>query len=659
MGLTIVVHFENRQGLENPHLWWWRDEDEPRVVAAAGHDDYGPIFEIEPSGDVVFRFTFANGAGSDAGREDERYLRDMESRLLAGNLQRPEVWCPSESPWVYLVRPKEVEAESAEEFLRPLPFLDEVYYPVTGGLTGQGANVLADGRVQFGLFHPTAARVYLVGTFNRWTEPEAANEQVIELKRYRGWNNEPNLWLTVQDSPMAGDEYKFLIYGGVPEGEGHFKLKITDPYARRLAGNAAMNNGVIVDPSRYRWRDRGWNIPPVKDLISYELNIPGFTDANIDVREDDRGMTLGTMQLIRDGYFNELGVNVLALMPVTENPKEMGPLTLGYDPIHFFAFERDLGAPDDLRALVDLAHQHGLAVILDKVFNHMASMTLLWQTHLNRPSDVVENHGGFFFSGDTPWGSRIGSEIDEVQNFLIDCCKYWMHEYHVDGFRFDATHTDFTDHGFVIRMIEELRAFRPGAIVVTENLPNQSDLCLDGEHGSSQWNMTFHHKMKAILRQGPYANHLHDDPTDLKPAFYFARDVWARHTHNVINYVWSHDEHSPMHAAKSNAALNNAESLDQIGRLGMLVTMVALGQPMIMMGQEWNQDRPRNVVYMEWLSDARSRAFFEWSSRLIHLRRRHEGLRLAGADPEAEGIVDANKLNAFLLAHFEREASAR
>ena len=143
-------------------------------------------------------------------------------------------------------------------------------------------------------------------------------------------------------------------------------------------------------------------------------------------------------------------------------PDAQGPNTLGYSTSLFFALERDFGTPDDLRALVQAAHRQGLAVVLDEVFNHTSNdVNPLYKMILEHPDDEADPaDGGLYFNGSTPWGNRIATEKEDVQNMLIDACKMYLTEYHVDGFRFDATNTEYMDHGFVLRLADELKKFQ-------------------------------------------------------------------------------------------------------------------------------------------------------------------------------------------------------
>jgi pullulanase/glycogen debranching enzyme len=268
------------------------------------------------------------------------------------------------------------------------------------------------------------------------------------------------------------------------------------------------------------------------------------------------------------------------------------------------------------------------------VFNHTSNdFNPLWDLILEQPDDAG---GGRYFNGATPWGNRVATEKADVQNLLIDACRMLVGEYHVDGFRLDATHTDYMDHGFLHRLAAELQTGKPEVLLVAENLPNQGDLNLEGWNGYGQWSELFHDKLKALLREGQFEGQ--SAGTDnLGDTFYFSRSRFAAHTNNVVNYCESHDEQSVPYELQFTPGLDNPAAKERKGRLGMFATLVALGQPMIYMGQEFNLERPRNVVAVDWPASLDQHGFYQWCRRLIRLRRRYPGLRLRGFDPAAAG----------------------
>jgi 1,4-alpha-glucan branching enzyme len=477
----------------------------------------------------------------------------------------------------------------------------------------------------------------VAGTFNDWQRPGHAGpepEAFVPLTLHRGYWGAPNTWLGVAEQASAGDEYKFFVEGGVGrDHKGRDQRFSIDPYARRLASDFRFNNPVVEDPTTFEWRDTGWRTPDVADLVLYELSVHGFTDADPDIPADTHGRFAGVSNRLEAGYFEHLGVNALSLMPLAEVPSAQGPSALGYDPSLYFTVERDFGTPDDLRTLVDTAHRHGVAVLVDLVFNHTSNdFNPLWGLVLQHPSQ--ETGGGLYFNGSTPWGNRVATERPDVQHMLIDACRCLLTEFHVDGFRFDATHRYYMDHGFLQRLAREVRADKPDTILIAENLPNEPDLNLEGWNGYAQWCELFHDKLKALLREGPFEGES-AGPERLGEAFYFSKTAFAAHTNNVVNYVESHDEHSITHELRHTLHLNHPAAKERKGRLGVFATIVALGQPMLYMGQEFNEDRPRNLVTVDWPDDLDSHGFFQWCRRLLRLRLRYPGLRLRGHDPAA------------------------
>jgi 1,4-alpha-glucan branching enzyme len=576
-----------------------------------------------------------------------------------------EVWCLPDRIEVYPVKPAEVrghvndfytkvEALIGEGIFLPetdVEYLREALPPPPGKKpklrkTMLGANRLKDGSVLFGLFHPLAAQVYLVGSFNDWQcpgHPEPDPELFIPLDLYRGYYDNPNIWL-VRYSPEGalgtGElEYNFFVIGGVPWGENGLPYRyVHDPFTRRYSEDYINNSSLVVDPFTYSWQCNDWKTPNLSDLVIYELNIYGFTEGDRDIPPAEQGKFAGIIRRIRNGYFQMLGINALELMPLSEAPSLQGPTTMGYDPCGFAAIERDFGTPDQFRELVDLAHLHGMAVLLDVVFNHTSnSFNPLW--------DLINsgNSGGLYFNGTTPWGNRIATEREEVQDYLIDVCKLLLVEYRVDGFRFDATHSSWMSHEFLHRLQYELResGFRPDCILIVENLPNEADLNRGGWNGFAQWCDPFHDKIKALTREGVYQEWIDDSVRHLGDVFYYCRNFYALHTNNVINYCESHDENSvPFEVGTDGFFLQTDAAQERKARLALFATMVALGQPMIYMGQEFGIYRERNRVQFEWPQDLTGHAFFQWTRGVVRLRRRLPGLRMAGSDFVGEGRLN-------------------
>jgi hypothetical protein len=203
MSFNITVHFDNSRGLHNPHLFRWNDGSSlTDDLEPAGTDAFGVFYNL----DVVrseFRFKFKAGPGLHGPWEDDSLNRFYSWLAIGpGRIEPAAIWCKGDKAFVYDVEPRAPESISAEAFIAGLPLNPKVFIPDTGGRSGLGATVLADGTVLFGLYHPNAVRVYVMGDFNDWQRPGVEHpdpSKFIELRLYRGYFNIPNLWLGVTD----------------------------------------------------------------------------------------------------------------------------------------------------------------------------------------------------------------------------------------------------------------------------------------------------------------------------------------------------------------------------------------------------------------------------------------------------------------------------
>lgn len=634
---SIRVHYDNGNGFLEPVMWVWVSDGATleREVSVSGQDDFGVFYDMKYNRSS-FNLLFKDGKGQDVRWEPADVNRVFHREM------GDEIWVRADRHNIYNVLPAEPVGDLKEYYEKIRHLLPEKnhYIPDTdvSGLgipSLLGANILTDGSILFGFFHPRAARVFLTGNINDWQCPGHAKprkKRFIEMDLYRGYYYLPNIWLA-RIEPLDKDmviEYKFYLQGGSTEMDKY----VVDPYTRVFSDDYKYRNAVVVNPREFSWTDQDWKTPDIKDLILYELNIYGFTDNDADIPDEIQGTFKGVTRRIKEGYFEKLGVNVLALMPTAEVPVKRG---LGYEPCTFMAVEKDFGTPDDFREMVNEAHKHRLAVIIDQVFNHTSNeFNPLWNL-----IDDGSGTGGFYFAGETMWGNKVATGKDEVDNMLIDSCKLFIKEYHIDGFRFDATHSYFLNHKLLLRIAHEIKdkGFKADTILIAENLPNERDINLDGYNGYAQWCNVFHDKVKALLREGEFEN-MPNDTSQLGSMFYFGKDSFAAHTNNVINYCESHDENSvQFEVATGGAHLQTPEIKERKARLGLFSTMVALGQPMIYMGQEFGIERERNRIKVPWnMAGEGTDRFYQWTCGLINLRKKYEELRISGYNPSDDGL---------------------
>lgn len=216
---------------------------------------------------------------------------------------------------------------------------------------------------------------------------------------------------------QPGDRYAFALDGN------HDKL-YPDPRSRSQP-EGVHGFSELTGPETFPWRDQNWQGVPKEDLIIYELHLGTFTEQ-------------GTFQSAIDRLpeLVELGITAIELLPVVESA---GRWNWGYDGVNLYAPHHQYGTPDDLRQLVNRCHEHGLAVILDVVYNHPGpegNYLAAFGPYLSK-----KHH--------TPWGPAYnfdGRNRSLSREWVLDNVIYWLSEFHFDGLRFDAIHFMFDEN---------------------------------------------------------------------------------------------------------------------------------------------------------------------------------------------------------------------
>ncbi len=270
-------------------------------------------------------------------------------------------------------------------------------------------------------------------------------------------------WFEVEAQCGAGARYRYILQDG---------MAVPDPASRAQDGDIH-GKSVVIDPSAYRWQHLDWKGRPWHEMVLYELH-PGLL-----------GGFAGVARALP--RLAELGVTAVELMPIAEFP---GARNWGYDGALPFAPECSYGSPDELRALVDDAHGHGLMIFLDVVYNHFGP-----------DGNYLPVYAPEFFRSDvsTPWGPAIDFRRHEVRRFFIENALYWLCEYRFDGLRFDAVHA-IAESEFLDEMAAEVRrTVEPGRHVhlVLENDDNTASH-LD-QYFDAQWNDDAHHALHVLL----------------------------------------------------------------------------------------------------------------------------------------------------------------
>jgi 1,4-alpha-glucan branching enzyme len=481
-------------------------------------------------------------------------------------------------------------------------------------VTGMGAIPHENG-VYFRVWAPNAAKVFVTGTFNKWSKKK--NELQHEANGYWGVNVE---------KATAGHAYKFIII--THDGK---TLERNDPYAKVLTNS--VGNSIVYDSHAYDWEDDNFQIANWNELVIYEMHVGTFN-----VTEEGKPGSFYTA-IERLLYLRALGINAIEVMPPFEFA---GDFSWGYNPAHPFAIEEAYGGPDAFKDFVKACHKNGLAVILDVVYNHFGPSDMdLWQFDGWSENDK----GGIYFYNDwrstTPWGdTRPDYGRSEVRRYIRDNALMWLEEYRCDGLRMDMipyirnVHADENPannlkDGF--RLLQginaEISEKYPHKITIAEDLHSNDFVTARVQEGGcgygSQWDADFVHPVREAIIT------MNDDDRDMETIAYTLQRKYNDDVFRRVVYTESHDEvaNGKARVAEEIAAddVNNYYSKKR-AILGMALTMTAPGIPMIFQGQELLEDKWfSDTDPLDWSRFSEFKGLTKLHRDLIYLRTNRNG----------------------------------
>jgi glycogen operon protein len=429
-----------------------------------------------------------------------------------------------------------------------------------------------------------------------------------------------------------------------PYGRGVVVPKGYDRTAARLPGEntATAMKSVVVDPEAYDWEG---DVPlgrPAARTIIYEMHVRGFTrHPSSGVGEKTRGTYAGLIEKIP--YLQDLGITAVELLPVFQFDAEDAPPGRinywGYSPISFFAPHRayssrqdPLGPVDEFRDMVKALHRAGIEVILDVVFNHTAEgnengPTLCFRG-IDDPTYYILENGGANYANYTGCGNTLNANHPVVRRMIVDSLRYWVETMHVDGFRFDLASILSRDESGqplpnppVLWDIES-----DPALAGTKLLAEAWDAAGLYQVGSfvgdawKEWNGRFRDDVRDFFRSEPGALRRVADRIVGSPEIYGHKQ---REPEQSVNFVTCHDgftlndlvsyngKHNEANGednrdgANDNASWNcGVEGLTDNSEVEVLrnrqvknfftVTLMSLGVPMIVMGDEVRRSQAGN-----------------------------------------------------------------
>jgi len=379
-------------------------------------------------------------------------------------------------------------------------------------------------------------------------------------------------WFEAEAACGAGTRYRFLP----PDGTA-----IPDP-ASRAQDSDVHSASIVVDPTSYHWRQPQWMGRPWHETVLYELHA-GVLDGYAGIAR----------QLQR---LAELGVTAIELMPIAEFP---GARNWGYDGTLPYAPEHSYGTPDELRALIDAAHGHGLMVFLDVVYNHFGP-----------DGNYLPILAPEMFRKDvsTPWGPAIDFRRPEVRRFFTENALYWLLDYRFDGLRFDAVHA-ISEGDWLDEMAAEVRravGSERHVHLVLEN--DRNDAAYLAHAFDAQWNDDAHHVLHVLLtgeREGYYEDYI-DKPAEqlarcLRDGFIYQGQP-SRHRGGTprgspsaalpptafVLFLQNHDQIGNRAFGERLTTLADPRALEAATALQLLAPQI----PLIFMGEETASEAP-------------------------------------------------------------------
>ena len=332
-----------------------------------------------------------------------------------------------------------------------------------------GAELIAHNETHFRVWAPKAQQIDLV-----LEESAAKNAK----RTFHPLQTEDDGYFSGLGNAGAGACYRFRI--------NQAEHIYPDP-ASRFQPDGPHGSSCVVDPTTFQWTDSEWPGVKLRGQIIYEMHVGTFT------REGTwRAAAEELAELAR------IGITVIEMMPVADFPGKFG---WGYDGVDLFAPTHLYGTPDDLRGFVNQAHSLGLAVILDVVYNHFGPDG----NYLG-----VYSNDYLIREKENDWGDSInfdGPNSGPVREFFITNGRYWIEEFHFDGFRFDATHAirDRSNEyiiGAIGRAAREAAGSRSIILIAEDDLQKAKMARSRSEGGDDldgMWNDDFHHDAEVAL----------------------------------------------------------------------------------------------------------------------------------------------------------------
>ncbi|WP_101505268.1 malto-oligosyltrehalose trehalohydrolase [Erwinia sp. B116] len=440
-------------------------------------------------------------------------------------------------------------------------------------------------------------------------------------------------WFELQVSGVSpGAEYRYLL----PDG-----TTVPDP-ASRAQKHDVNGPSVVIDPHGYNWKHSDWRGRPWQEIVTYELHIGTFTP---------EGTFRAAIEKLP--HLADLGITAIELLPLSQFGGNRG---WGYDGVLLYAPHSAYGTPDDLKALVDAAHGHGISILLDIVLNHFGPegnyLPLLAPDFFDK-----QRH--------TPWGAGIAYQADAARRYIAEAPLYWLREYRLDGLRFDAIDQieDDSQPHILVEIARRIRAEitdRP-IHLTTEDCRNIIDLHPRHADGSAplftaEWNDDYHNAVHVLATD---ETHAYYEDFSREPEAQLARSLAEGFAYQgevspqsgeargvdsgsqpplaFVDFIQNHDQVGNRALGERLLTLAGAERT----RVLLAALLLSPHSPLLFMGEEYGETQP--FLF-----------FTDFHGDLAEAVRKGRAKEFAGhsgyageavPDPNAQQTFDDSKLN--------------
>jgi 1,4-alpha-glucan branching enzyme len=535
-----------------------------------------------------------------------------------------------------------------------------------------GGTLVPDGAT-FRVWAPRAKAVHVSGDFNGWKQDATTRMAPI------GGGH----WASFVPDLRDGDKYMFYV-----EGIGSTGYK-RDPRARLLSYEPAFPacHSVLRNAGRFPWHQAQFTPPDFNDLILYQLHVGTYAIAP----GNSDGKFLDVIQ--RVPHLAALGVNAIELLPIQEFPTSF---SMGYNGIDLYSPENQYAEADEsrlqhcfdltnailknagqrpyggidvlrdsdnqLRALIDVCHTFGIAVIFDVVYNHAGGGFddgSMW--FFDRALNGDMNNSLYFTDQGWAGGLVFAYWNNDVKQYLIDNAKYLYEEYRIDGLRFDEVSVMDRSGGWTTcqHLTSTLRAAKPEAIQIAEYWPVNDWIVRDRSVGGAGFDATWHDGLRDSVRAAiSRASHGATAHVPMSAIAGAIANVGLRDRWRAVQSIENHDI---VYAGREPRIARLADGNDarswyarSRSRVAMGLVLTSPGIPMLFMGQEmladkaWS-DTPNPDTSIDWApldgGDKIVTDFLRFARELIGVRRNYPALRGEGC--AVIHVHDVNRVLAF------------